>query len=62
VGCLDHICRVCGYAWIDNQRAYACPECGGSVTNDFDEPLDDWRDEYDRYEDEDDWFSDEWGV
>jgi predicted nucleic acid-binding Zn-ribbon protein len=40
MACLDHVCVVCGYAWMDNQRASSCPECGGRVTNDVDDDPD----------------------
>ena len=40
MACLDHVCSVCGYAWMDNRRAYECPKCGGQVSNDFDEDPD----------------------
>jgi len=42
MACLDHVCVVCGYAWMDNVLAREpCPQCGGRVTNDFDEDVDD---------------------
>ena len=47
MACLDHVCVECEYAWMDNTRAYACPKCGGRVTNDFDEDLRDVEDDPD---------------
>jgi predicted nucleic acid-binding Zn-ribbon protein len=51
MACLDHVCVACGYGWMDNQRAWECPKCGGRVSNDFDEDLHDHED--DREEDDD---------
>jgi predicted nucleic acid-binding Zn-ribbon protein len=51
MACLDHECVDCGFAWMDNQKAFGCPRCGGRVSNDFDEDLHDHED--DREEDDD---------
>lgn len=41
MACMDHECSCCGHAWSDNTQHYACPYCGGAVSNEFDEPAGD---------------------
>jgi predicted nucleic acid-binding Zn-ribbon protein len=56
MACMDHVCTVCGFAWMDNRMAYVCERCGGRVSNDFDEDIgdDEERDDEDDEEQADD--------
>lgn len=60
MGCMSHICRVCGCEWFNNNAYGACPDCESVIVGHyFDEALGQRDDDEDVDEDDEDEDDDE---